>query len=327
MTRITLETTTGSESFAYTISTPTQDRAERIAQGVPTILLLHPSYVLSAIFHPMYEDPWLRRFNLVSMDFRGHGGTSAKVEDTYTTEVAVQDCLKLMETLGISEYHVAGVSMGASVVLQVAIQAPEKVLSLFLLSPPPLREPVDSIEGRQEIYECWKHGFEHDNKEAVGDGIVGGLQMAYNNTETPFSKALTAVTIDYGARNWTNNLDVMYTVTVRYLQNQKAHAVAHLARIQCPVLLLHCNGDVIYTRESAEELMALLRSAGVDARLDVLEGAPHYGNVTHSNKANGMLYDFLMTNAPPDLPDSPTSPQSPLLEQFAGFGLSDDDDD
>ncbi|KAJ6453388.1 Alpha/Beta hydrolase protein, partial [Mycena sanguinolenta] len=327
MPRITLETTTGSESFAYTISIPAQDRAERIAQGVPTILLLHPSYVPSAIFHPMYEDTRLRRFNLVSMDFRGHGGTSAKVEDTYTTEVAAHDCLKLMDALGISEYHVAGVSMGASVALQMAIQAPEKVLSLFLLSPPPLTEPADSIEGRREIYECWKHGFENDDKDAVGDGVFGGLQMAYNNTETPFSKALTAVTIDSDTRNWTNNVDVMYTVTVGYLQNQKPHVAADVARIQCPVLLLHCNGDVIYTRESAEELLALLQSAGVDATLDVLEGAPHYGNVTHSNKANAILYDFVVANALSDLPDSPTSPQSPFLEQFAGFGLSDDDND
>ncbi|KAJ6491027.1 Alpha/Beta hydrolase protein [Mycena sanguinolenta] len=284
MPHITLETRRGSESFAYTISTPTQDRAERMAQGVPTILLLHPSYVLSAVFHPMYEDPRLRRFNLVSMDLRGHGWTSAKVEDTYSTEVAARDCLKLMDALGISQYHVAGVSMGASVALQMAIQAPEKVLSFFLLSPPPLTEPADSIEGRQEIYECWKHGFENDDKNAVGDGIFGALQMAYNNTETPFSKALAAVSIDSDMRNWTNNIDVMYTVTVRYLQNQKPYTAADLARIRCPVLLLHCNADVIYTRESAEELLALLRSAGVDARLDVLEGAPHYGNVTHWNK-------------------------------------------
>ncbi|KAF7333283.1 Alpha/beta hydrolase [Mycena sanguinolenta] len=350
MPRIALETTTGSESFAYTISTPTQDRAERIAQGVPTILLIHPSYTLSAIFHPMYEDPRLRRFNLVAMDLRGHGGTSAKVEDTYTTEVAAHDCLKLMDALGISEYHVAGVSMGASVALQMAIQAPQKILSLFLLSPPPLTEPADSIEGRQEIYECWKHGFENDDKEAVGDGVVGGLQMAYNNTETPFSKAcvvnadsplitllnltelifgasLTAVTMDTDTRNWASNFDVMYTVTVRYLQNQKPHAAADLARIRCPVLLLHCNGDIVYTRESAEELLALLRSVHVDARLDILEGAPHYGNVTHANKANAMLYDFVLANAPEDLPESPNSPRSPFLEQFAAFGLTDDDDE
>jgi pimeloyl-ACP methyl ester carboxylesterase len=114
MPHISLETVTGSENFAYTIATPTDKSTTNIVQGLPTVLFLHPVYVSSAIFHrePRYEfreftshlcwvsavyaDTRLRRFNLVAMDLRGHGWTTAKVEDTYGSEVAAQDVLKLM---------------------------------------------------------------------------------------------------------------------------------------------------------------------------------------------------------------------------------------
>ncbi|KAJ6506902.1 Alpha/Beta hydrolase protein [Mycena sanguinolenta] len=282
MPRIDLQTTTGSESFAYTISNPTQDRAERIMQGVPTILLIHPPYVLSAMFHPMFEDPRLRRFNLVAMDLRGHGGTTAKVEDTFTTEVAAHDFLALMDALEISACHVAGVAFGASIALEMSIIAPEKVLSLFMFSPPPFVEPAGTLEGRKEIFACWKEGFQNSDNVAVGDAIVGGLQLAYNSTETPFSKALSGVILDCATRIWAKNyLHIMYTVTVRYLEDQAPPDASALARVRCPVLLLHCSTDLAYTLESAEELLATLRAAHVDAKLEVLEGAPHMGNVTH----------------------------------------------
>ncbi|KAF8187859.1 Alpha/Beta hydrolase protein [Mycena galopus ATCC 62051] len=186
MPRIDLDTSTGSDTFAYTISTPDDASAAKIVQGLPTILLIHPAYVMSAMFHPIYEDTQLRRFNLLAMDLRGHGFTSAKVEDTYDRKVAAQDVLKLMEALEISACHVVGVSMGASVALEIAIAAPDKLLSLFLFSPPSLTEPMESIEGRQEIHHCWTQAFQHDDRFdhiAFRDAIMGTAQMA-NNEET-----------------------------------------------------------------------------------------------------------------------------------------------
>ncbi|KAF7349769.1 Alpha/beta hydrolase [Mycena sanguinolenta] len=328
MPRIDLQTSTGSESFAYTISTPTQDCAESIEQGVPTILLIHPSYTLSAIFHPMFEDPRLRRFNLVAMDLRGHGGTTAKVEDTFTTEIAAEDFLALLDALEISACHVAGVSFGASIALEMAIIAAEKVLSLFMLSPPPFVEPAGTLEGRKEIFECWKEGLLNSDNVAFEDALVGGIQLAYNGTETPFSKALGGVILDSTTRIWAkDHLDIMYTVTVRYLENQAPQDASALARVRCPVLLLHCSADLAYTLESAEELLSTLRAANVDAKLDVLEGAPHMGNVTHPTQVNVFLYDFISAHCPvSSLPQAPTSVQSPFLEELTAFGLLEDED-
>jgi pimeloyl-ACP methyl ester carboxylesterase len=108
-----------------------------------------------------------------------------------------------------------GGSIGACVALQMAILAPAKVLSLFMLSPVPLTEvrlqscsiilnicsfltswrvykPAESTEGRQEIHDYWTQGFRNPNGidyTALEDAVMGALQLAYNNKETRLTKA------------------------------------------------------------------------------------------------------------------------------------------
>ncbi|KAJ7838530.1 Alpha/Beta hydrolase protein [Mycena olivaceomarginata] len=331
MPRISLETVTGSENFAYTIATPTDKSTTNIVQGLPTVLFLHPVYVSSAIFHPVYADTRLRRFNLVAMDLRGHGWTTAKVEDTYGSEVAAQDVLKLMEALQISTCHLVGVSMGACAALEIAIAAPEKVLSLFLVSPPPMKEPVESLEGRQEIANYMKEAGQHETVDhaVMGDALMGGLQFAYSNhnIETPLIKSLCTISVTAAERNWTGeNAGLMHTVTVKYYLNQpqrtSSESLSAFARIRCPVSLVHGSEDIVYPPSCAEDLLALLRVANIDATIHTLEGAPHFGNITHQNETHTLLYDFILANSSAaDIPPAPTFVQSPFE---AELGLHDD---
>ncbi|KAF8144684.1 Alpha/Beta hydrolase protein [Mycena galopus ATCC 62051] len=305
MPRIALDTKTGSETFHYTISTPTDVSAAKIVQGLPTLFLIHPVHMMSLVFHPIYEDPRLRRLNLVAMNLRGHGWTSAKVEDTYGIDVATQDILTLMDALGISSCHVVGVCMGATVALQLAMVAPEKVMSLFLFAPPSVPEPAESIEGREEIHECWKQGFQHKDRvddATVADAKMGGSQMAYNNKENRLCSAVTGVSLEAAKRNWgCGDFDVMLIVTVKYLLKQEPYSVS-----AAPFYW--------YT-------------ANIDAKLSTIEGAAHSGNMTHAKETNALLYDFLLANSSsPDLPPIPKHVQSPFLEELVAVGLFDDED-
>ncbi|KAJ7808599.1 Alpha/Beta hydrolase protein [Mycena olivaceomarginata] len=329
---IDFETVTGSESFAYTISTPKDASAANIEQGLPTILLLHPVYIASVIFHPIYADSRLRRFNLVAMDLRGHGGTSATAEETYESAVAAQDVLKLMETLKISTCHLVGVSMGASAALQMAILAPEKVLSLFMLSPPPVTEPVEGLEGRQEIANYWVQALQNSDDidhTLLRDSVFGGLQLTFNNIETPLIKALTAATFKACRHNWSGeNLHVIDTVTVKYYRNQPPLCEMALRRIRCPVALVHCSEDLVYPEPCAQELLAVFHDANIEVSFHSLEGAPHLGNVTHCDETNTLLYNFVLDHSPDqDLPPIPSSVQSPFEAELVALGLVDGDYD
>jgi dipeptidyl aminopeptidase/acylaminoacyl peptidase len=53
-----------------------------------------------------------------------------------------------------------------------------------------------------------------------------------------------------------------------------------LAKISCPVKLIHCSGDFVYPFTESELLKSRLADAGVDVELLTIKDACHFGNVT-----------------------------------------------
>ncbi|KAJ7366155.1 Alpha/Beta hydrolase protein [Mycena albidolilacea] len=332
MPLIDLKTTAGFGAFHYTLSTPTDANAEAIVEGTPTLVLIHPIVIGSEIFHPIYADARLRRFNLLTLDLRGHGTTSASVEDTYGPETAARDVLNLMDALKIPASHLMCVSMGSYIVLQMTILAPERVLSLFMFSPLPQEEPPEIIEGRQEIWDCWIEAFsdpQNVDTLAFSDSLTGGLQYAWNNCGTRLSRALVAKSVPAAIRNWApEHFDLFHTVTVMFFLNREPLSVSTLARIRCPVALVHCSEDIAYPIHHAQELLNLMQSAGVDAQLLTIDCAPHYGNVTHFRQTNKLLYKFLLASCKDmTIPPVPPSVESPFLAELLQIGLQQGDED
>lgn len=83
-------------------------------------------------------------------------------------------------------------------------------------------------------------------------------------------------------RNWApEHYDIFHAVTVKFFLNRPPHPVKSLARIECPVALVHCSEDIAYPIHHAQELLNLMQSAGIDPQFLTLDGAPHYGIITH----------------------------------------------
>ena len=72
-------------------------------------------------------------FRLILLDNRDSGRSSSSPE-SYTTETMAGDILGLMDHLGMARAHVLGTSMGGMIAQQVALMAPERVISLVLVS-------------------------------------------------------------------------------------------------------------------------------------------------------------------------------------------------
>src|SRR5262245_46017672 len=64
----------------------------------------------------------------------GAAGVSAEAPAPYGTAEMAQDALAVVEQLGVGRFHVLGVSLGGAVAQQVALQAPDRVASLVLVS-------------------------------------------------------------------------------------------------------------------------------------------------------------------------------------------------
>ncbi|KAG6888723.1 hypothetical protein C0992_007632 [Termitomyces sp. T32_za158] len=138
-------------------------------------------------------DPKLRRFNLIGVDTRLHGDTEGKVKGVFGSEDAAHDMAAFMDALQLPPCHFFGLSMGTRIALQMGITYPEKVLSLFLVSPIPIEEPAEVREGRQEIYEYWCQGWRDPARpdiEAIKDSAKGSNQLGFNSTSGPLIKAM-----------------------------------------------------------------------------------------------------------------------------------------
>ena len=76
---------------------------------------------------------------VIRYDHRDTGGstTSPPGEPGYTGDDLVADPLAILDRLGIARAHFVGLSMGGAIVQRIAVDHPERVLSLTLMSTSP----------------------------------------------------------------------------------------------------------------------------------------------------------------------------------------------
>lgn len=100
--------------------------------GFPFVLI-HGLSDSSALWNPLI--PRISgHYRTIALDLRGHG-ESGKPDAPYSVELFTEDLLCLLQKLSIPKAHVMGLSLGAAVAQRLALDQPEKVRSLILLSP------------------------------------------------------------------------------------------------------------------------------------------------------------------------------------------------
>ena len=85
-------------------------------------------------------------------------------------------------------------------------------------------------------------------------------------------------------RSSTEELEGFHTLTVKFFTDRKPHSRQLLQRIKCPIYLVHCGSDIAYEMIYVEELRDALQDAGLQVRVADIDGAPHFGCVTHSEE-------------------------------------------
>lgn len=214
--------------------------------------------------------------------------------------------------------------MGACAGLSLAMDYPELVLSLLMLSPLPLREPQDVAEGRQEVYDCWAQAYENPNyidEEALTDAVYGAVQLGFNNTTHGIISPIVSSAVPQATGHWRrDNLDEAYDILVGFFTKREPHCRENLMKVKCPILLVHSGADIAYPLEYLEELHASLKDANVDARITHIPNSPHFSCVTHPKQFNTILHDWIASNCGkgslPPVPPSVTSPYEELLRSY-----------
>jgi haloalkane dehalogenase len=125
-----------------------QVHARQAGSGGPAVVLLHESPLSSAVYQPAL--PLLgSQLHATAFDTPGYGLSDGPPGQAEIGDYAAI-LLEAIDGLGIDSFAVAGVHTGASLAIQLAVQAPERV-SHAILSGVPLFEP----EVRQRYLDTW----------------------------------------------------------------------------------------------------------------------------------------------------------------------------
>ncbi|SFJ00717.1 alpha/beta fold hydrolase [Thermoflavimicrobium dichotomicum] len=131
-------------------------------QGEP-VLFIH-GFPLD---HTLWDECWnhfIQDYQTIRFDLRGMGKSSAPLHNfSY-----VEDCLQLLDDLEIEQVHMVGFSVGGRIAIDVALQAPSRIRSLFLISPGlsgySWSDEVIKSEEKMKYYlnhEQWDQATEH----------------------------------------------------------------------------------------------------------------------------------------------------------------------
>ena len=123
----------------------------------------------------------------VAYDARGHGHSMpAPTPDAYTYKLLAQDLAAVLDQLDIERAVLAGASMGAQTVLRFALEHPDRVLALGLITP--AFDP--DTHGDGDAYASWDR-----LARGLREGGVEGFVAAYDLDAVPERFRETVATV------------------------------------------------------------------------------------------------------------------------------------
>ena len=100
------------------------------------VLVLIPGITSPAITWGFVAEHLGTHFDTYVLDVRGRGLSSSEPHLDYGTDACADDIAAFASALGLTDYHLAGHSMGARFAVRSAVRHPQGVKSLVLIDPP-----------------------------------------------------------------------------------------------------------------------------------------------------------------------------------------------
>ncbi|MGP9500629.1 alpha/beta fold hydrolase [Specibacter sp. AOP5-B1-6] len=224
---------------------------DSVGEGEP-IMLVHGSALSKAIWRGFgYTKAFRKHHRVITMDLRGHG-RSGKPQDPadYAMRTLVADVLAVLDAAGAPQAHYGGYSVGARIGFSLAVEAPERLLSLTTLGGTYRIQPGS-------IGQLFFPGYDG----ALGSGGMPGFVEGW---EARMGRALDAQTRAAFLANDALALRAYFTQTETDLPVPESA----LAAITTPALLMAGSADTGRWEDSrrAAELMANARFVELPGR-------------------------------------------------------------
>ena len=231
---------------------------DTVGEGEP--LLLIPGLGDDHHMFDLHRAAFARHHRLILVDNRD-AGASDESDSPYGTGEMAQDALAVVDQVGGGRFHVLGVSMGGAIAQQVALQAPDRVASLVLVSS---WGRTDAF--LQAVFEGWRL-------------MIGRLTPEqFLATQAPWlfsprflaspSPEFLALEAGIRERGWPRSVTAFERQALACIRHD---ALSILAILQTPTLVLTGEEDILTPPRYGRALAAMLGRA----ELGLLTGAGH----------------------------------------------------
>ena len=236
----------------------------------PPVILAHGFLMDQEMF--VHQVAALRdQYRVITWDERGFGQTTYDGEP-FSYWDSANDCLALLDHLGIDRAVVGGMSQGGFLSLRVALTAPERVRGLILLDTQAGVEDPAVVPVYEGMRDTWLAAGPVDELVgAVADIIISDpvenqvwiakwKQQPNDYIQQPFATLMS-----------------------------RDDVTGRLGEITCPALVVHGTEDNSITMDQAEQLAAGLPGSGEVVKV----GGAHAANLTNPGPVNEAVLSFL----------------------------------
>lgn len=243
----------------------------------PTLLLIHGFPLNSSLWESQIED-LSDSARVLAPDLRGYGLSEA-TPPPYSMEMMADDCMGLLDSLGVHEpVIVCGLSMGGYVAFEFYRRFPDWISGLILVA---TRAGADDQAGRagrdKMIASVGERGI-----EPVATAMLPKL-LAPDNYER--NELLVSF-----VREMVESSTPQGVIGALEAMKNRPDSTPLLPQISVPVLIIHGEDDQIIPVAEAKAM----RDAIPGAEMEVLPGAGHLPNLEQAEAFNEVIWDFLL---------------------------------
>lgn len=222
-----------------------------------------------------------QRYRLVALDWRGFGESELET-GVITMELLADDLAALMDTLGMQQAILCGLSMGGYAAFAFLRKYPERVNGLILADTKPTADNEEARANREQVALL----AERQGTSAIADLQLPKLLGAHTRQEKPEQVMQVRRMIDAATP--------LGIAAASRGMAQRQDATALLPTITCPTLVIAGEEDELTPPALAQEYASKLKHAHVE----IIPRAGHLSNLEQPEHFFAAVRQFLVTFFP-----------------------------
>ena len=263
-----------------------RDRVEYWDNGKdkPVLVLVH-GFGATAKYQWYKQIDWLSENYRVIMPNLNYFGNTEPAEGQYSVADQVRMVHRLLDSLGINNYNLCGVSYGGLVAFEMAQERPDRVEKLIAFDAPIKFMYESDIE-----ITCQRFRVQSVEELFVPSGPMGLRKLRYMATGKR-SMLPSASLRRFYLEMYAGNLKDKRALITQLLSDIKFYNDRSYS-LKMPVLLIWGDNDPVIPADRGEQLKEYI---GDNAAYHVIKNGAHMPNLSKTNKFDKILREFLFS--------------------------------